>query len=78
VKVIVKTFSAAERAAEYSRIASPLLAYGLLGTVWLALLWNFCTVMSPRIALIGTSVPVKTWPCIPPIAIFQCSGRPAS
>ena len=67
----MKTFSAAERAAEYSRIASPLLAYGLLGTVWLALLWNFCTVMSPRIALIGTSVPVNTWPCISPDCDFS-------
>jgi hypothetical protein len=68
---MVKSFSLAKRAAEYCRVASPLLAYGLLGTISLALLWNFCTVMAPRVALIGASAAVNTWPCHAPDCDFS-------
>jgi hypothetical protein len=59
------------RAAEYGRIASPLLSYGLLGAIWLELLWNFFAVMAPRAARTGAAAAVNTWPCNAPDCDFS-------
>jgi hypothetical protein len=56
---------------DYGRVASTLLAWPLLGMVWLALLWNFFTVMAPRFARIGATAIVNTWPCNAPDCDFS-------
>jgi len=72
-ELIVKAqgMSLARRLREYLRIASPLIAYPVLAIAWLALLWNFFSIMAPRAARIGASAAVNTWPCNAPDCDFS-------
>jgi len=71
--MIVKgsAISVAGRLRGYGRIAAHFLAFGLLATIWLALLWNFYIVMAPRLARTGAAAAINTWPCNAPDCDFS-------